>query len=106
MPLYKVVMRGENFLMNLTGEPELLGFHVTYFVKAGEETEAQRIAAIKVRKNRHLSGALLNTRQNPNRLACESSRRVWFRRTGQDGRYDFWPMDATDDLSRASSGPA
>ncbi|MEX0730967.1 MAG: hypothetical protein WED00_11325 [Aquisalimonadaceae bacterium] len=103
MPLFKVVMRGENFLMNLTGEPELLGFHVTYYVKAGEEAEAKRIAAIKVRKNRHLAGALLNTPQNPNRLACESSERVWFRRTAIDGRYDYWAMDAPESMNGSTS---
>lgn len=103
MPLYKVVMRGENFLINLTGEPELLGFHVTYYVKAGREDEAQRIAAIKVRKNRHLSGSLLNTPQNPNRLECESTTRVWFRRSNYDGLYNFWSMDPPGAVNNSAS---
>jgi len=93
MPLYRVGMRGENFLMNLTGEPELLGFSVTYYIKAADEEEARRIGTIKVRKNRNINGSLMNTPENPTRLSCEEVKRVWFRREAHDGLYDFWIMD-------------
>lgn len=93
MSLYRVVSRGENFLLNLTGEPELLGFRVVHYVKAGSEEEAARTAAILIRKDRRLNGALLNTPQNPNRLECESVKRVWWRRGAKHGRFDFWSME-------------
>lgn len=93
MRWYEFALRGENFLLNLTGEPELLGFRVIHYVKAASEEEAVRIAMIQVRKNRHLSSALLNTPENPTRLIRESVRRVWWRRSGRDGRYSYWSMD-------------
>lgn len=96
MSLYRVVSRGENFLLNLTGEPELLGFRAVHYVKAGSEEEAARTAAILIRKDRRLNGALLNTPQNPNRLECEAVKRVWWRRGGQHGRFDFWSMEPTE----------
>jgi len=96
MPLFKVCIRGENFLMNLTGEPEVIGFHATYFVKAQTEEEAEHVATIKVRKNSYLNGALLNSPKNPNRLVCEEITKVWFRRADLDGHYEFWNMDKQD----------
>lgn len=104
MRLYKVLLRGENFLLNLTGEPELLGFTVAHFVKAASEEEATRIAMILVRKNQHLTQALLNTPENPTRLTCESVQRVWWRRTRQDGRYSYWSMDAPLEAGLAPEG--
>jgi hypothetical protein len=95
MPLYKVLMRGENFLLNLTGEPDLLSFRVIHFVKAADEGEACRIASIRVRKNRDLHGAL-NMPENPSRLECESVKRVWWRSKGSDGRYEFWRATAPE----------
>lgn len=93
MRLYKVLLRGENFLLNLTGEPALLGFRVAHYVKAAGEAEATRIAMILVRKNQHLTQALLNPPENPTRLVCESVQRVWWRRAKEDGRYSYWTME-------------
>lgn len=93
MRLYRVLLRGENFLLNFTGDPELLGFHVTHYVRARDETDAQRIATILVRKNQQLNTALTNTREKVSRLECEAVKRVWWPRSSKNGRYDFWPMD-------------
>lgn len=102
MPLYRVLLRGENFLLNLTGEPELLGFHVTHYVRAATEEEAKRIATILVRKNQHINSGLLNTPENPTRLECESIKRAWWRRSANDGRYTFWNVE----LEEADDEPA
>jgi hypothetical protein len=98
MPLYRVVSRGENFLLNLTGEPEVLGFRAIHYVKAASEEEAQRTAAILIRKDRRINSALMNTPQNPNRLQCESVKRAWWRRPSRDGRIDFWSMEPDEAL--------
>lgn len=94
MALYRVQLRGENFLLNLTGEVELLGFDVTHYVKADTQAEAIHVATILVRKNQSLSKALQNTPENPTRISCESIRRVWWRRARQDGKYSYWTMDS------------
>lgn len=93
MALYRVQLRGENFLLNLTGDPELLGFTVTHYVSAADEAEASKIALILVRKSQHLQATQMNTLENPNRLRVESVKRVWWRRRRRDGRYHFWHME-------------
>lgn len=105
MPLYRVVSRGENFLLNFTGEPELLGFRATHYVKADSEEDAMRTAAILVRKDSRLNRSVMNPRQNPNRLECESIQRVWWRRANQHGRIHFWSMEPeTGPATREASG--
>jgi hypothetical protein len=94
MPLYRVQLRGENFLLNMTGEPALLGFRVVHFVRAEDESEAQRTAIILTRQNRDLHARLRNIPANPSRLHCESVSRVWWRRSRQDGQYQFWSEQA------------
>jgi hypothetical protein len=96
MPLYRVQLRGENFLLNLTGEPELLGFRVVHYVRAEDEAEAQRTAVILTRQNRELHDRLQNIPANPSRLECETVTRAWWRRSRQDGQYRFWPMERSD----------
>jgi hypothetical protein len=96
MPKYRVQLRGENFFLNLTGEPDLLGFRVVHYVSANSEAEAERIAIIHTRQNRQLHEHLQNIPQNPSRLTCESIRRVWWRRSARDGRYQFWVMEQSD----------
>jgi len=105
MSLYRVKLRGENFLVNMTGEPELLGFDVTHFVDANSEEEACRIATILVRKNRQLHDHLLNPPQNPSRIACESAKRVWWQLFRKNGHYQFWPADAPEDPAPPTDSP-
>lgn len=93
MALYRVQLRGENFLLNLTGDPELLGFTVTHYVVAEDEAQAAKIGLILVRKSQHLQTTQMNTQENPNRLRVEAVKRVWWRRRRCDGRYRFWHMD-------------
>ncbi len=95
MPLYRVALRGENYLLNLTGEPQLLGFDVTHYVKAASEEEAERKALILTRSRRDLQSALLNSRENPTRLNCQAIKRVRLRRSRHDGVYAFFDMDAS-----------
>jgi len=94
MPLFRVMLRGENFLLDLTGEPELLEFDVTHFVRAADEAEARRIATILTRQNKYIRNALLNTSANPTRVTCLSIKRVWWTRKRSNGRYVFRPYNA------------
>ncbi len=103
MPWYRVIMCGQNYLVNFTGEPEILGFHVTHYVKSPDEEMAQRIATIRTRQDRHLHESLLNTPDNPSRLSCASVRKVWWRRGRDDGRYHFWEMGPAADEGASGS---
>jgi hypothetical protein len=105
VPLFRVQLRGENFLLNFTGEPELLGFEVTHFIKAAEE-EARRVGLIQVRKDRRLSSALLNPPQNPTRLRCIGIKQVWWRRASIDGRYTFHRMEPVEGTADVRITPA
>lgn len=93
MPLFKVMLRGENFLVNLTGEPELLEFDVTHYVKAVDEADARRMATILTRQNQYIRDGLLNTTANPTRLTCLSVKRVWWSSKRKNGRYVFRPYN-------------
>lgn len=96
MALFRVLLRGENYLLNLSGDPHRYGFRVTHFVRAESAEEAQRVASIQVRKSQHLNKTLVNTAENPPQLTCVEVRRVWFRRARDDGRFSFWRMDDPD----------
>lgn len=93
MHWYRVRLRGENFLLNLTGEPELLAFRVTYYVKAGGEQEAERMATILMRQEPRLRDHTLNIQQNPTRVVCESVKRTLWKHSRQHGCYNFWQLD-------------
>jgi hypothetical protein len=69
-------------------------------VPAATEQQAERTAIILTRQNRELHDRMYNIPENPSRLTCESIRRVWWRRSRQDGQYQFWNME------RPSTGEA
>ena len=55
---YKVLLRGNNFLLNLDGDHAKVGFYATRIVKSTSVEEAQRIAIIRIHqelnRNAHL----------------------------------------------------
>ncbi len=93
MPLFRVKIRGENFLLNLGGEPQMLGFDVVHFVEAATPDEASQKAVIRTRQSRHLRENQLSLPNNPSTLNCVAVDSVWWRRRRQDGRYEFWPAE-------------
>ena len=44
MKLFRCFIRGENFQLQLEGQPELLGFHTARFVRAETPEQAELIA--------------------------------------------------------------
>jgi hypothetical protein len=50
MPLYRCLIRGENFPGELLGHSEAIGFHATRFVDAASAAEAEQIAVIALRQ--------------------------------------------------------
>jgi hypothetical protein len=55
---YKVLVRGENFLLNVDGENQKLGFYTTRFVEAPNEAAAEEMAIALLRDDPKLHGVL------------------------------------------------
>jgi len=60
MKTFEVKLHGENFLLDLDGEPKKFGFYTTKFVKAENPRKAEKIAVILSYLNPNLKGAVLN----------------------------------------------
>jgi hypothetical protein len=55
MPLYRCLIRGENFPGELIGLTTAVGFHATRFVDAGSAEEAEGIAVAALRQDAALT---------------------------------------------------
>jgi hypothetical protein len=60
MKKYKVLVRGQNFLLNLNGEDQRLGFYTTVFVEGENEEEAEERAIALLRDNQEFARSILN----------------------------------------------
>ena len=60
MKRFKVKLHGENFLLNLDGEPKKFGFYATKFVKAENQQEAEKIGIILIHQNPNIRDTVLN----------------------------------------------
>jgi len=72
--LYQVNLLGENYLINMNGQPRKLGFVTTRVVEAETLAEAERLALRLVKLE--LRGKILNRADDPPRLAVEESLRI------------------------------
>lgn len=57
---YKVLVRGENFLLNVDGKNQKLGFYTTRFLEAQNEEGAEEMAIALVRDDPKLRSGVLN----------------------------------------------
>jgi hypothetical protein len=55
MPLFRCLIRGENFPGELIGQSAAIGFHATRFVDAGSAAEAEQIAVAALRQEAALT---------------------------------------------------
>lgn len=60
MKQYKVLVRGENFLINLDGVNQKVGFYTTRFVEAESEKEAEYAVMDMLRSDPELIQVVLN----------------------------------------------
>ena len=67
---YRVLLRGENFLLSLDGQPTRLGFYTVRFVRADTVEEAELLAVDLIRKDQGLRG-VLNQRPDPPMIFAE-----------------------------------
>lgn len=57
MPLFRCLIRGENFPGELIGQTHAIGFHATRFVDAASAAEAERLAVSALRQDAALTVA-------------------------------------------------
>lgn len=65
---YKITIRGENFLMKVNREYQKLGFHITRYVKAQNEEEAEGLIIKVLMKEIKLQNSIHNDRYDPPRM--------------------------------------
>jgi hypothetical protein len=68
---FRVLVRGENFFLNLEGAVKRYGFYTTRLVDAPNEAEAERLAIEMLRENERLRGQVLNDRSDRPMLFAE-----------------------------------
>lgn len=60
MKYYRVLLNGQNFLINYEGKKIYMGFYTTRFVEASNSEEAELKAVNNIRNNEKLKDATLN----------------------------------------------
>ena len=71
MSKYRVLINGQNLLLNLDGSPRKLGFYTTRFVDARNPEEAEDVAVELIREDAALKGNVLNGRDDPPMLYAD-----------------------------------
>jgi len=76
MKRFRIELRGENFLLNLDGEPRKFGFHLSRYLRAVDAAMAQKTAAIQVRQIPALKQGVCNNSEDPPRISLQQIREV------------------------------
>lgn len=71
MSKYKVLVNGENFLLDYEGRPKKLGFYVWRSVEASDAEAAENAVIELIRGDTRLKGKALNGRDDPPMLYAE-----------------------------------
>ena len=64
MKKYKTFVRGENFLINIDGREQRLGFYTTVFVEANDQEEAEQRSIQLLRDDPKLQESTLNNKSD------------------------------------------
>ncbi len=92
--MFKVLLRGENFLVESGGSIQKLGFFPTRFVQAGIESEAELLTVALVKGDAGLAKAMLNERSAPPMISIEEVKLVAVP-DGPGSGYSFFSLDET-----------
>lgn len=76
MKKFRVLLRGENFLLNSEGVVKRFGFYTTAFVVSPNGDEAEKMAVELIRKDQRLQEAVLNDKSDPPMLFAEEIEEV------------------------------
>ena len=64
MKKYKILIRGENFLINLDGKGQKFGFYTTAFVEGQDEEQAEQRAIGLLRDDKEFRQSVLNEKSD------------------------------------------
>jgi hypothetical protein len=99
MKKFKVLVRGENFLINLDDVKQKMGFYTTRFVEAESEEAAENVAMDMLRHDPKLVKGVLNERSDPPMMYAEEIEELksfeGFPVPG--GGFAFYPEDSEAD---------
>src|SRR5262245_32714280 len=70
MKYYRVFIRGDNFILDMDGEPSRVGFYTTRFVQAKSAAGAEVLAVDLIRHDKKLRG-VHNLRSDPPLIFAE-----------------------------------
>jgi len=94
---YRVLLKGQNFLLKVDGEPKRLGFFTTRFVQTNNRDGAELLAVDLIRSDSWLRDSVLNERSDPPMIFAEEIDVVEASEVpeGQSG-FSYFPMDGSD----------
>lgn len=96
MNIYRVLLRGENFLVALDGKAQKLGFYATRSVRAQDSGGAERLAVDLIRED-HQLGAVLNQPSDPPKIFAEEIDRVLHASGDAASGFTFFPEEPEED---------
>lgn len=71
MRKYRVLINGENFLLNFDGRVQKMGFYTNRFVEADNPEDAEQVAIEMMRREDKLKQIVLNDQNDPPKLFVE-----------------------------------
>lgn len=89
---YQVVLRGENFELNLENDINVFGFYTTRVVKAASAEDAETKAVALIKNDQSLQQLLVKGSSYQPMIYLESIYKAkWWKRSGGKG-YTFWEI--------------
>ena len=65
MKTYRLLLKGQNFWLNVDGNPQRLGFFTTRFIETQSKEEAEHLGVQMIRDETDLFSGLLNDASDP-----------------------------------------
>jgi len=95
MSKYRVLIAGDNLLLNFDGQPRKLGFYVSRIVEAQNHGEAEIAAVDLIREDSRLKGNVLNEDDDPPMLYAEEVEEIKESNALQNVAtgFSWYPMD-------------
>lgn len=100
---WRVLLRGENFLVHLKDTPTRIGFYATRFATANDEEAAEALAVTMIKSDPELIQAVINEPSDPPMIYLEDLEEIANFDTEGSG-YTFF-MAEDEDADTASDDP-